>query len=78
MTPDELIAYAIDFFYAHPPVAIGAVVLLCFLAYFRPKPLFRAAVILLVLGGIFYGLTLIGELTSTGVSQKKKMVEEIK
>ena len=78
MTPDELIAYAIDFFYAHPPVAIGIIVFLCILAYFRPKPLLRTAVILLVLGGIFYGLTLIGDLTSTGVSQKKKMVEEIK
>lgn len=77
MDPNEFLEYVLDYLQAHPPVAIGIVVFLCVVAYFRPKPLLRITVILLVLGGIFYGLTLLGEMTSTGVVQKKKMVEKV-
>ena len=74
MNFEELIRIGNNFYYDYPYVIIiFAVVLLVFL-YLKPKQFLKLMITFLVLGAVFYILSMIGEATLTGISQKGKMV----
>jgi hypothetical protein len=63
----------ITFFQNNLFIAIVAAVLLVFLLYRKPKLFFTIFFIALLLAGVFY---LISNLSSTGVSQKEKLLQK--
>ena len=77
MNVDELFNYCVDFFYSYPYVSVAILAALGTLAYFRTKQFFRLALIVLVAAGVFYALVLLGDVTSTGVAEKKKTIRTV-
>ncbi len=63
----------ITFFQNNLFIAIVSAVLLVFLLYRKPKLFFTIFFIVLLLAGVFY---LISNLSSTGVSQKEKLLQK--
>jgi uncharacterized protein with HEPN domain len=76
MDLDELIRVATNFYYDQPYIIIILIAVLLILLYLKPKQFFELMVMLFILGAVFYMLSLIGEATFTGLSQKEKIVHK--
>ena len=76
MEPKNLIYRGIDFLKAEPIIAIVLIGIVAVLFYFKKKAMLRILVIFLVIGLVYYLLTLFGGMTSTGVNQKEKIIEK--
>jgi len=72
----ELILRGVDFFKAEPIIAIVAIAIVAVLFYFKKKAMIRILVIFLALALLYYFVTLIGEMTFGGVSQKETLIEK--
>jgi len=76
MELEGLILQGIELIKSDPIIAIGIMVIVALLFYFKTKPMLKLLVILLACGFVFYFLTLLGGLTSTGLIQKKDMIQQ--
>ena len=72
----NLINTVIIFFHVHAYIAIISMVVLGFLLYFKPKPMLKFVASVLALSVVFYLLSFVVEMTSTGISKKEKMVDK--
>jgi len=76
MDLEELIRIGNNFYYDYPYIIIIFIAVLLVFLYLKPKQFLKLMIMLLVLGAVFYILSMIGEATFTGVSQKEKIVNK--
>ena len=72
---NEIITKGIDFFKTEPIISVVAFVILVALFYFRKKAMIRILAIFLVFALLYYFVTLIGGMTSDGVSEKETLID---
>ena len=72
----ELILRGIDFLKGEPVIAAAIIGILVVLFIFRRKAMLRIVAIFLVLAVLYYLVTLVGGMTSSGVSQKETLIEK--
>lgn len=72
----ELISAGINFFQTQTLIAIIIIAVLGILFYLKPKAMFKVLAIILVFVAALYMLSLMGDVTSTGISQKREMVDK--
>lgn len=76
MDVETTIDAVINFYHSQPVITIIIILVLIALSYFRPKPMLRLAGIALVFLAILYLLSLLGDVTSTGLSQKRGILDK--
>ena len=72
----ELISAGINFFQTQTLIAIIIIGVLGILFYLKPKAMFKLVALTLAFVAVFYILSLMGDVTSTGISQKREMVDK--
>ena len=72
----EILSRVGSLFHAQPVVGIAGVIATGLLFYFKPRPMLKLVATLLVFAAVFYAFSLVGNMTSTGYSQKVKMVDK--
>ncbi len=72
----ELISAGINFFQTQTLIAIIIIAVLGILFYLKPKAMFKVVTLILVFAAAFYILSLMGDVTTTGMSQKREMVDK--
>lgn len=78
MNIENLLAHLTDFYYSHTVIAITLAVILLLLICFRPKAMLKTTGILLVMAVAVYFFTLFMDMSETGRSLKKDMVETVR
>ena len=76
MDLDELVRIAVNFYYAHKWVVIIGAVILIVMILLKPKPTLKALGILVVLAVAVYIVSLIFDVTFTGMDSKEKMIHK--
>ncbi len=77
MNPEALFNTCMGFYYAHKLITVIGIVVVAVLAYIKPKEVLKLIAIFAVAVVVIYLLSLMGDMTSTGKSQKEKMVDRI-
>ena len=72
----EILSGVATLFQVHTAIAGAIVAGLALLFYFRPKPMLKLAATLLVFVCVAYIFSLFGDMTTTGFTQKVKMVND--
>ncbi len=75
MDLNGLILSAFEWLKSEPIIAIVIVCILAVLFYFKTKAMMKLLAIIIAIALLFYFINLFGGMTSTGVSQKEKMIE---
>ncbi len=76
MDLDHLANVVVSFYYAHRIGVIIGVVVLIILILLKPKPMLKAIGILLALAAAVYIVSLIFDVTFTGMDAKEKMIHK--
>lgn len=61
---------------SEPIIAIGILVVIAIICYFKPKAMLKVLALFLAVGVLIYILSLFKDVTSTGMSQKETMIEK--
>ena len=72
----ELISARINFFQTQTLIAIVIIGVLGILFYLKPKAMFKVVALILVSVAVLYILSLMGDVTTTGITQKREMVDK--
>ena len=59
-------------------VALAIIAALALFGYLKPKAFFKVLMLALILGGVLYIISLLGESTTTGIQQKDQMMYKSK
>ena len=73
---NQVISKCFEFIRLNPIVAIVAIIIFALLLYFKTKPTLRMLAILLACLFVFYLVSLLGGVTSKGVKQTEKMIQQ--
>ena len=75
---NALPAYIFGFFRSGDPATIIILLAVAVLFYVKPKPMLKLAALVAVIAVVLYLVSLMGGMTSTGVSEKSRMVHTIR
>ncbi|MBW1898554.1 MAG: hypothetical protein JRI61_05780 [Deltaproteobacteria bacterium] len=76
MNFEELLIMGNNFYYDHQYITIIVIAVILILLYLKPKQFLKLVITLFALGAVFYVISMIGEATFTGISQKGKIVNK--
>lgn len=75
MDLDSLVRTAVHYFHQYTVVSLVFLAALAVFVFIKPKQAFKAAVFALVIGVMFYVISLVNDSMFSGVQQKDKMIK---
>jgi len=71
-----MISYVVSFYHTHTPIAIALAIAVFVIAYWKPKMAFKFGGAVFFIAFVFYIISLLGGLLTSGIKHKDKMIHK--